>query len=369
MSKYLEQELVDIIILKNTENVSDLTFFKLLEYYGSPSKALEALPTIIKSGSNNKPFKLYPKESALKDIEECQKHNIEIITYNNLKYPTLLQEIEDKPPILFAKGNTEFLTKMSITIVGTRNPSLNGLKLATNFANDLSNLGLTVVSGMALGIDTVAHKASLKNGTIAFLGNGVNVIYPSANKNLYHDIINNGVVLSEFPINTKPINYNFPKRNRLLSGISHATIVVEASIKSGSLITARCAVEQNRDVFAVPANPNDINSQGTNKLLKEGAYLLENINDITDFIAKWKIDKRTLMEQQYNLENKLDLVNNMETDSIKNKILPLLSHTPIGVEILNRELNLHTKATAVAILELELSGKIIRYPGNKIALT
>lgn len=385
MSNLLEKEIIDIIQLKNSSYVSNITFFKLIESFGSVENAIKTIPNFFK----NKKIKLYPRDKAIQDFEECKESNVSIITYKSLNYPKLLNNIEDKPPILYAKGDISLFKTTIFAIVGTRNPSLNGISIADKLTKQLSALGLTIASGMALGIDTIAHKASLSNGTIAVLGSGLNVIYPKQNTELFNQIVNKGLVVSEFNINTPPAAYNFPKRNRLISGMSHGLLVVEASIKSGSLITARMALEQNREIFAVPFSPNDTNSQGGNKLIKEGAYLVESISDILPYVNKWKVNTKVFNEEQDIFTSKYDTsfykesLNMSSTtptqnedyenyinisDDVQTYLLNMLTKTPISLNLIFRESGLNSKSLSLAILELELSGKITRLPGNKICL-
>ena len=204
------------------------------------------------------------------------------INKTNSEYPTLLKEIFNPPRELFIKGSIILEDACAIAIVGTRTPTAYGIKQCEKISCELAKKGITIVSGMARGIDSVAHKSAIKAGgrTIAILGSGLNRIYPPENKKLYEDISKNGAVISEFAPNTPPMPYNFPKRNRIISGMAIGVVVVEAAVRSGSLITANFALEQGRDVFAMPGNINSPRSNGTNALIKDGAKLVEDVSDV-----------------------------------------------------------------------------------------
>ncbi len=225
------------------------------------------------------------KNEANSIYNEAIKENIEIIKSNNQIYSKNLKKIYDYPIILYAKGNLELLNKKSISIVGCRNCSEYGKSIAQKFGYLLSKKDYCIISGMAKGIDSYAHKGAIlaKGNTIAVLGSGVNYVYPLENKKLYEEILNkNGLIISEYGINTKPKPENFPKRNRIISGLSEKILIVEAMNKSGSIITAELAVEQGKNVYAIPGNITSINSKGTNELIKDGAILVSSLEDIID---------------------------------------------------------------------------------------
>ena len=219
-----------------------------------------------------------------KELEQIKSRNIIIITIEDGEYPALLKEIYDPPIVLYLKGDLSVFQDKMLSIIGCRRASIYGLKQAEQIAKSLAECGISIVSGMARGIDTAAHKGALlaKGKTIAVLGSGFNNIYPFENKILFEQISKNGAVISEFSLSTAPLRQNFPRRNRIISGLSQAIVVVEAAQKSGSLITADLALSQGREVFAVPGMANSLNAQGTNKLIKEGAKLVENVQDIID---------------------------------------------------------------------------------------
>ncbi|MFH1063322.1 MAG: DNA-processing protein DprA [Candidatus Omnitrophota bacterium] len=223
-------------------------------------------------------------EEFAKELEQIALNNIEIITIQDQRYPALLKEIYDPPIVLYLKGDVSVFKNKMLAVIGCRRASAYGLKQSDQIAQALAKLSICIVSGMARGIDTAAHKGALlvHGKTIAVLGSGFNNIYPLENKALFNEIANNGAVVSEFALNTLPLRGNFPRRNRIISGLCRAIVVVEAAQRSGSLITADLALNQGREVFAVPGSANSFNAQGTNKLIKEGAKLVENAQDIID---------------------------------------------------------------------------------------
>ena len=364
MTKELEKTL-DYIQLINCENLGPVSFYKLLEHFGSAKIALENLPP---------KFKLFPRSLAKLELDKAKSKGIEIITFDSPLYPQKLSNINDAPPILYTLGNKTLLNHpVSISVVGARNASINGRKTASRIAYDLTNADVLIISGMARGIDSSAHKGSMyaksqSGPTIAVLGTGVDIVYPKENDSLYNEIKEKGLIISEFPIGTQPQSNNFPRRNRIVSALSNGTLIVEATLRSGSLITARLALEQNRDVFAVPGSPNDARSLGPNSLIKEGAHLVESAQDIIDIL---KDDPSIDITKQI----KLSIDNKPKSVAMKkefnNSEINLLDYLdPAGTHIdeLIRASNLDSAEVSLALIELELIGKIERQPGNIISL-
>lgn len=289
------------------------------------------------------------------EIQFLEKEGIKVLTIEDPEYPQLLKQIYDPPILLYVKGNTNF-NNLSIGIVGTRNPSIYGLKMAEKFASELASLGFTVVSGLAKGIDTSAHIGTIRvNGiTVGVMGSGFKNFYPPENKNLEKEIIKNGAIITEFPSFTLPEKYNFPKRNRIISGLSRGIIVIEAGPKSGALITANFALEQGRDVFALPGRVDTLYSKGTNKLLKEGAILIEDVKDVLEAMnieikVKEKMNRELFLESEEEIKiiNILEQPSTLEEIMIKTKIEP------------NILLHLLTKLQIKGFIE-ELPGKIYK---------
>ncbi len=360
------ENIIKIIQLIRTQRIGSITFHQLMKQYGSLDNILAALPYLVKNYSGN--FKLYSKSKAQKEYDIAEKNNIKIISCYSEAYPPLLKHVEDHPPILFVKGNSNLLKKTSVAIVGSRNASLNGRQTAEFFAESLGKNKIAVVSGMAKGIDASAHKGSINTGTIAFLGGGVDIIYPKQNESLYNEIVEKGALISEYPINSKPYPYNFPKRNRLIAGMTRGVLIVEANISSGSMITANFAAELGREVFAIPNNPSDPRSAGCNYLLKNGALLTETPQDILNSIKPLTI-KELNVNNTYNSEfikpTEMTFINQNEITSY---VYNLLSTTPINIDDIIKENTYPANKIQASILELELCGKLERLPGNLVSI-
>ncbi len=262
---------------------------QLLRYFGKPENILNA-PVAELAQIEGIGVKTAEKITSLKEkdidreFDSAKKHNLKIIIIGDQDYPESLKQIPDPPIVLYVKGELRDDDKSGIAIVGSRRASLYGLSCAEKFAYELSGSGITIISGLARGIDTLAHKGALKAGgrTIAVIGSGFNYLYPAENKGLAEEISRNGAVISEFPLNAKPLAQNFPRRNRLISGLARGVLVVEAAKNSGALITVDCALEQGRDVFALPGKIDSPNSLGTNELIKQGAKLVSSVSDILE---------------------------------------------------------------------------------------
>ncbi len=360
------EELINIIRLIRTQNIGDITFAKIIERYKSATNAVEQLPELLKLG--NKEVKLYAKNKAIEELELAEKNNALVISYNSANYPPLLKHIADRPPILFAKGNFNLLKKACFGIVGSRNASIHAKRKAFEYAKNLNLNGFAVVSGLALGIDTASHEGSIDKGTIAVLGTGLDVYYPKENMDLQNKIAEVGCVITEVPFGVKAIASNFPKRNRIISGMSRGVLVIEASEKSGSLITARTALEQNREVFALPGDSDDARTLGSNRLIKEHkAHLVQNIADILEHIKK--IENFEVKEAPDLFNNNINAqFSNKELKEVREKVLNSLNFNPLPVEILLNELNLSYNVLSVVLLELEISGIIERFANNSVAL-
>ncbi len=276
------------IALNMVSSLGSILIFRLMEKFSTAQNIFQAdvfdlvgIPGIsIEIAKRIKRILSAPEFT--RELEQIKANNTTIITIEDEEYPALLKEIYDPPVVLYLKGDVSVFQNKMLGIIGCRRASTYGLKQADQIAKSLAKCGISIVSGMARGIDTAAHKGALlgQGKTIAVLGSGFNNIYPFENKTLFEQIAENGAVISEFSLNTAPLRENFPRRNRIISGLCQAIVVVEAAQKSGSLITADLALSQGREVFAVPGGANSFNAQGTNKLIKEGAKLVENAQDI-----------------------------------------------------------------------------------------
>ena len=355
--------------LIRTDNVGPVTFRHLLSRYKTAVRALDALPELARRGGRNKILFVARKSDIEKEIDALSKAGGTLIVYGDNLYPRALMATEDAPPVLMALGHTHLLDQKNFAMVGARNCSAVGLKLATSLARDMGQAGYVISSGMARGIDTAVHQGALESGTIAVLAGGADIIYPRENNQLYEAIKSCGLILSEMPLGTQPTARHFPRRNRIISGLAAGLLVVEATHKSGSLITARLALEQGREVFAIPGSPLDPRAKGPNDLIRQGAVLVDNVENILDVLQM--MEGRTISEPQYNLfdnitEHQIPL-DDQKFDLMRQTIRDKLSPTAIPVDDLIRITKLSPAEVQSVLLELELAGEISRYPGNRVA--
>ncbi len=355
--------------LIRTENVGPITFRHLMARYKTAMNALEILPELAHRGGRKKPLIAAKKSLINKEIEKILKLKGEIIIYGDKNYPDSLMAVEDAPPALMALGHTHLLESKIFAIVGARNCSAVGSRLASTFAEEIGQAGYVISSGMARGIDTAVHKSTLKTGTIAVVAGGVDVIYPRENTDLYNTISEMGLILSEMPLGIQPTARHFPRRNRIISGLSAGVLIVEATYKSGSLITARLALEQGREVFAIPGSPLDPRSKGPNGLIRQGAVLVEETQDILDVLSM--MESRKISEPQYdffdNTPAPQTTINEQDLTVVRKAIRDKLSHTAVAIDELIRLLDLSAAEVQSVLLELELAGEISRHPGNRVA--
>lgn len=364
-----DKDLIDWLRLSRTPYIGPITFKKCIESFGTATNALEALPELSKRGGRKKPLTPPSISSIEQELEKLFKAGGHILTWEDDDFPAQLKIIEDAPTTLSYFGSLTPLTSQNIiAIVGARNASLNGQKFTKKLAAELGQNGHIIASGLARGIDTAAHEGSVETGTIAILAGGIDVIYPRENQKLYEEIIEkNSIIIGESALGTQPTARHFPKRNRIISGLSQAVIVVEAATRSGSLITARTALEQGRDVMAVPGYPNDPRAQGPNKLIREGAILIRNakdvLSDINDF-DQFLTPKHDLFSTQIN-ESPQESFDHIE--ELSDLILDRLSAQAISIDELAREIDRPISSLNASLLALELAGQIERLPGNRVA--
>ena len=363
------KELAASIRLINSNGIGPVSFYKLTEKYQTAENALNHIEK----------EKIFSLKSAEFEIETALKQNISILTYKDKEYPQNLKILHDAPPIIYVRGNKNILNHpTAIAIVGARNSAIASKKLASKIAYDLTNNNVLVISGLARGIDSSAHKGALyaknQNGpTVAVLGTGADVPYPEENIKLYEQICQQGAVISEYPLGTKPQTANFPRRNRLVSALSSAILVVEASENSGSLITARLGLEQGKDIFAVPSFPIEGKSLGTNLLIKEGAILTECAEDILDvlqFTQKKQIKFFDLYQQNLNAKT-LDKAKKSDNIPLKVKggnLQSLIPQNGINIDDFIRVSGLDTVEAMAKITELELDEIIERVNTNTLVL-
>lgn len=363
----------NILRLMLTDGVGPVTFYKYIQTYGSAERALSAL---------SKKKEICSAARAAEEISLARKFGAHLIAYTDSAYPAALKELNDAPPVLYALGNTDLLTyPLGMAVVGARNASINGRKIASRIAYDLTENDVLVVSGMARGIDSAAHKGAMyakgKQGpTIAVLGTGIDVVYPAENKDLYKMIAGQGLIISELPFGTTAQISTFPRRNRIISALTAGTLVVEAGLHSGSLITARLALEQGKDIFAVPGSPLENRSQGPNHLLREGAILTENANDILNVLS---INQNRQIKNMFPKLKPLDKVQNrvnisdielsvpLSEKETQTPLIGLISYEGVDIDELLRSSNLTQAEFFSELLDLEFSGKIERQAGNRVA--
>jgi DNA processing protein len=354
--------------LARSENIGPVTFHDLLRVYGTAIRALEAVPELARRGGRTRPIKLASPREAESELKAIAKNGAELLFFDEADFPLLLAATDPAPPLIIVKGHKSLFARPSIAMVGARNASAAGLRMAGDIARELGAEGYAVTSGLARGIDTAAHKAALETGTIAVIAGGIDVVYPEQNRALQEAIGERGLLISEMPPGTKPQGRHFPRRNRLISGLSLGVIVVEAALRSGSLITARFALEQGRDVMAVPGSPLDPRAGGTNQLIKDGAPLIENAADALAALARQSTDDWFREPSGRDGYGEPPAVPPEISDPERAEILSLLGPTPVEVDFLIRQSGLPARAVAAILLEIDLSGKLRREPGQKVAL-
>ena len=350
--------------LIRSENVGPITFRELLKYFASAAEALDALPSL--SAKGGRKIKVCPKSKAEEEIAQAQAVGARHLHMGEPGYPVSLMAAEDAPPVLLVMGHEHLLNKPVVGMVGARNASTNGRRLARQIAAGVAGGGFVVASGMARGIDAAVHEGALDGGTIAVLAGGPDIVYPAENQALYESLVERGVVIAESPPGMTPQARHFPRRNRIISGLSLGIVVVEAAQRSGSLITARLANEQGREVMAVPGSPLDPRCRGTNDLIRKGATLVENAEDVLAVVAAMR-DGALAEPMSDGFEGKTAAGESVP-DDIRNRIVEALGPTPAPVDEIIRDLGLPPAIVLTVLLELELAGKLERQPGNMAAL-
>lgn len=352
--------------LIRTDSIGPVTFRQLLGRFGSAEAALEALPAL--SRKAGRPLQPVSVSRAEDEIAGLSRYGARLVAQGESDYPTHLLHISGAPPLLTMAGGERLDWKRTVGIVGARNASTAGIKMTRILAADLGDRGYCVVSGLARGIDAAAHRASLATGTIAVLAGGFDRIYPDENIPLAHDILDHGgALLTEMPLGWEPRAKDFPRRNRLVSGLSLGVVVVEAAKRSGSLITARLALEQNRDVFAVPGSPLDPRAEGGNHLIQQGARLVTRAEDIIEVIGSADPARSALFDPEWRLEG--DIAGDLQpAEDDRAKLLEALSSTPVEVDELIAQTGIAPQLMQVLLLELDLGGQIEWSSGQLVAL-
>lgn len=361
-----DEQRLDWLRLIRSENVGPRTFRALLKHFGSARGALAALPDLARRGGASRPARICPVEDAEQEMAAAQRKDIMFIASNEPGYPARLRMIDDAPPLIALAGNLTALTLPMIAIVGSRNASAAGAKFAERLAHELGEAGFVIVSGLARGIDAAAHRASLETGTVAVLAGGHDHVYPAEHVPLASSIREHGVLLSEMPLSWEPRGRDFPRRNRLISGLSVGVVIVEAARRSGSLITARMAGEQGREVFAVPGSPLDPRAEGTNGLLKQGAVLVTETADVIDVIAP--ILGRPIDVAASEPDRDPPDAGREPASEERLRIVSLLGPTPVEIDDLVRLSGASPATVRMVLLELELAGRLERQAGGRVAL-
>lgn len=369
-------EALQLLQLARSRRVGAVTFHRLLDEHGSVAAALDALPAIARAaGVEN--YQICPLGVVEAELRSGERAGAKLLLWGTPEYPQALLDLSDAPPVLWVKGDLSLLYREAVAVVGARNASALGLRMARAMASGLSKAGVVVVAGLARGVDTAAHEAAIEGGTIAVFAGGVNRIYPAENTGLAARIAQSGVILSEHHPDAEPAARLFPLRNRIVSGLSRGVVVIEAAHKSGTLITAGCAISQGREVMAVPGHPMDARASGCNALLRDGAVLVRGAKDVMEALGLEDVaqsarlvsgaDARVLPEAlpaktpAKAIRNHSDLGGPVDLGA---RILTLMGTSPVAEEDILRELGTSATCMITALSRLEITGRITRAAGN-----
>jgi DNA processing protein len=352
--------------LIRTDNVGPATFRDLINRFGSADNAIAMLPELTLSGGGRRTVRIPSPAEAEAEMELASRAGARFVAIGEADYPPMLRRMELPPPLVSIKGEAAVFALPPVAIVGARNASLAGIRMAQSLSAELGREGYAIVSGLARGIDTAAHRGSLATGTIAVLAGGLDLPYPPENVELYHEIAaNGGAVISEMPFGWEPRARDFPRRNRIIAGLAYGLVVVEAAKRSGSLISARLAGEMGRLVFAVPGSPLDPRAAGTNGLLKDGAILVTETKDILDHLAPLI----GAPPPPSDLDEPPDFSSAAPPgDDDRDKVLEALSPVPAAIDEIIRHTGLHPAKVFMVLLELDLAGRLERHPGGNVSL-
>ena len=362
------QERLDWLRLIRSDHVGPITFHHLLQRYGSAAAALDALVELAQR-NGRKDFKTWTRAAAERELAAVHRLGGRLVAWGEPDYPPLLLPLEDAPPLLTLVGDAGLLAdRPVIGVVGARNASAAGQKMAREIARDLGEAGVTVVSGLARGIDAAAHGGAIDTGTVGVVAGGADIVYPEENRALQTEIATRGLLIAEQPAGMEPRARHFPRRNRLVSGVSQGILVIEAALRSGSLITARLAGEQGRDVFAVPGSPLDPRCRGSNDLIRHGAALVECAADVLSALGTFPSSPPLIRRPRPEMARPEPADAADLTDSASSLVLSLLGPTPVTVDELVRQCHLSPSVVATALLELDLAGRLERHPGHQVSL-
>ena len=362
-----EEDRFSWLRLLRSRRVGIATFWRLLADHGTAQNALKALPDIARAAGVSD-YQICPEGVIHAELKAAKAANARMLCKGTPGYPLALSDIADAPPILWAQGDLSHLSKPMVALVGARNASSLGTRMAKKLAEELGAAGYVVVSGLARGIDAAAHLAALPTGTVAVMAGGVDVIYPTENSGLADQIARQGSLLSEQPMGLQPQARHFPARNRIVSGLAACVVVVEAAAKSGSLITARNALDQGRDVLAVPGHPFDARAAGCNMLIRDGAILVRSAADVIESLGRADLPAQASTAMaRLPAEAAMPQRSLRETATLHARILDRLGPSPIAEDQLIRDLSLTSQLVSPALMELELDGRIARQAGGLLA--
>jgi DNA processing protein len=356
------EDLVDRLRLLRTPGIGPVTYRQLIARFGTPAAALAAVPDLARRGGGKVPA-IRTTAEAEREIAKVEKFGAKWLGLGQGLYPRLLAELEDAPPLLIAKGNLSLLDRQAVAIVGARNASAAACRFARGLAHDLGQNDLVVVSGLARGIDSAAHDGALATGTVGVVAGGIDIFYPPENVDRQKALYEHGLVLAEMPPGTEPRARHFPYRNRIIAGMASGTVVVEAAPRSGSLITARLAAEAGREVMAVPGSPLDPRAQGCNQLIRDGATLIQNAADVVEAIRPFASQVRSVPAS---FEPAAAQLNGDE--GALGLVEELLGPSPVPVDEIIRLSGATSGAVQMALLELDLAGRLERHAGGRVSL-
>jgi len=365
-----DEQRLDWLRLIRSQNVGPRTFRALINHYGGARSALAALPSLARRGGADLAMKICSQAEAEREMEAANKLGVDFVALGEAAYPARLQMIDDAPPLIAVRGHAAVLTLPMVAVVGSRNASGAGLKFTQQIARELGEAGIAVTSGLARGIDAAAHHASLATGTVAVLAGGHDRIYPSEHTALLEALLPSGAAISEMPFGWEPRARDFPRRNRLISGLSLGVVIVEAAKRSGSLITARFALEQGREVFAVPGSPLDPRAEGTNGLIKQGATPVTETADIISVLRPIVEQKEMPAREPQSTSAEGGAAETVEpAPDERARIVGLLGPAPIQIDDLIRLSKSSPAVVRMVLLELEIAGRLERHGGGLVSLS
>jgi DNA processing protein len=358
-----QQEAFARIRLLRSPNVGPVSYAQLLRRFGNAEAALAALPDL--AGRGGAAYRPAPEDRVAKEVAAVKRAGARYLFHDSPEYPAMLAQVESAPPILMARGRGEVAHLPAVAVVGARNASAGAVKLAREFAAGLAEAGFAVVSGLARGIDGAAHKGALSGGaTVGVIASGIDIAYPPEHAELQEEVAQRGLLLAEQPPGTEPLARHFPSRNRIIAGMAAGALVVEAAPKSGSLITARLAGEFGREVMAVPGSPLDARAHGCNQLIREGAVLVQSVEDVVELLSGFDGAPRSTFRE----EAAEWLAPEEELSDEPADLAALLTNAPVGVDELIRQSGDSAAAVQLALLELELAGRLARHAGGRVSL-